>query len=152
MKRTRLALSAVVTILLLCTACGTKASAGPEAALPQPGEAGASAAVSAEPPQNAPATAAPVTGAQEQQTPVEMQEAKLLRNLLVYSEQGGDSRELEAGTEVLVQEEGNGEWMLCMLDGETLWLHLNPDNPFMVEAPSGWLHLWVAMDGLDFAN
>ena len=152
-KQGKWALIAALTLLL--AACGGQNPPADTPAPETPPRAEEPAQQPLPPPQNAPETAPPATGRDrpsETETQEELQQTTLLRSVLAYPRQDGDSRELEAGTEVLIQKEENGEWMRCVADGETLWLHLNPENAFMVETPSGWLYLWVALDGLDFAN
>ena len=67
---------------------------------------------------------------------------------------GGERDLLPAGTQLELLGTDNVEWVLARLAGEKqeLWLHLNPDYPFRLDGPEGFIDGWDALDGLCMAD
>ena len=82
----------------------------------------------------------------------ELTEVTVLQEVLVYSSPRGGSRSIPAGDALKVEQSEDAEWLACYIEGEenASYLHLDPENPYLIETPEGWLYLWVVLEGLDF--
>ncbi len=96
------------------------------------------------PPTAAPSTEEPVVRA--------LTEVNVLQEVLAYEKKDGPARAISAGNSLGVEESEDPEWLTCHLqeENQTFYLHLDPENPYLIETPEGWLYLWVVLDGLDF--
>ena len=82
------------------------------------------------------------------------QKVTALCDLFAYDATVGRQELLPAGTELALQGTDNVQWVRARLvaDGRPLWLHLDPEYPFQVEGPDGFLESWDALDGLCMAD
>ena len=93
---------------------------------------------------NPEATNAPVDDTEFPQT------ATLLQSVTVYDAEKNTTHRVSAGSTLRVAAKPEGEWWQAKEAGETVWLHLDEPDGIMVETPTGWLTLWVVLDGLDY--
>ena len=73
----------------------------------------------------------------------------------VYSDKSAKSEKttLPAGTVMTVLGTDNAEWVLASeASGNKLWLHVDPQNGFHVETPSGYAEVQQVFDGLCMAD
>ena len=82
------------------------------------------------------------------------QQVTLICDLNAYDAPGGQKDLLAAGSVLELLGTDNVEWVCARLAGEDqeLWLHLDPDSPFQVEGPDGFVEGWEALDGLCMAD
>lgn len=82
------------------------------------------------------------------------QQVTALCDLCAYDVPGGQQEVLPAGSKLELQGTDDVEWVRACLveDGRELWLHLDPDSPFDVEVPAGFIGSWDALDGLCMAD
>lgn len=82
------------------------------------------------------------------------QQVTALCDLCAYDAPNGQQDLLAAGTELELLGTDNVEWVKARAagDGQELWLHLNPDSPFQVEGPDGFVDGWDALDNLCMAD
>ena len=75
-------------------------------------------------------------------------------DLYCYDTPGGQQDLLPAGTELELLGTDDAEWVCARLAGDEqeLWLHLDPEFPFQVEGPDGFVEDWEALDGLCMAD
>ena len=78
------------------------------------------------------------------------QTATLLQSVTAYDAEKSNTHTLSAGKTLRVAAKAEGEWLEARDGGETIWLHLDGPDGLSVETPTGWLFLWVVMDGLDY--
>jgi len=63
-----------------------------------------------------------------------------------------DHDTLEPGTTLTLLSTDNAEWVLADTGRGTVWLHLNPENPFEIETDTGYISGGDALEGLCFAD
>ena len=82
------------------------------------------------------------------------QQVTVTGDLYGYDAPGGQRDLLPAGTELALLGTDNEEWVRARLAEEEteLWLHLDPESPFYVEGPDGFVEGWEALDGLCMAD
>ena len=75
-------------------------------------------------------------------------------DLYAYDAPDGQQDLLAAGTELELLGTDDTEWVCARLAGDQqeLWLHLDPEYPFQVEGPDGFVDSWDALDGLCMAD
>ena len=78
----------------------------------------------------------------------------VLKDLSAYDGKNGEKFIVDAGVEMTVEATDNREWLYCKsyTSDWALWFRLNPDNPFEIETPDGFVPVWDALDGLCFAD
>ena len=78
----------------------------------------------------------------------------VIRGLFSYDAPNGTQDLLAEGTELKLLGTDDVEWVQARrtADGQVLWLHLNPDNPFEVETPDGFVGGWEILNGLFMAD
>ena len=61
---------------------------------------------------------------------------------------------IPAGVEMDLIACDNYCWVKARSDSEdwVLWFYVDPENPYQIEGPDGWVNAWDAMDGLLFAD
>lgn len=72
----------------------------------------------------------------------------------VYSDNSTDSERgtLPVGTELNLVATDNAEWVCANINGKELWLHLDPEKPFMLELEHGYDYAGAGLSGLCMAD
>ena len=82
------------------------------------------------------------------------QQVTALCDLCAYDAPGGQQEVLPAGSELELLGTDDVEWVCARLveNEREIWLHLDPESPFEVEVPDGFIGSWDALDGLCMAD
>ena len=80
------------------------------------------------------------------------QTATLLQAVTAYDAAKENTRTIPAGGTLRVAVKPEGEWLAARDGAEMIWLRLDEPGGIAVDTPSGWLFLWVVMDGLDYSE